>query len=64
MISGQFLKLIKKKKIEKKKKRNEKIIKKKMIWDIRTVFDQEEVIFGIIIILSMKVMVIKIETYH
>ena len=35
-----------------------------MIWDIRTVFDQEEVIFGIIIILSMKVMVIKLETYH
>ena len=57
----------KKKKIE-KKKRNEKIIKKKTEEnknrDIRTLFDQEEVIFGIIIILSMKVMVIKIETYH
>ena len=54
----------KEKEDRKKKKRNEKIIKKKIIRDIRTLFDQEEIIFGIIIILSMKVMVIKIETYH
>ena len=54
----------KEKEDRKKKKRNEKIINKKIIRDIRTLFDQEEVIFGIIIILSMKVMVIKIETYH
>ena len=54
----------KEKEDRKKKKRNEKIIKKKIIRDIGTLFDQEEIIFGIIIILSMKVMVIKIETYH
>ena len=54
----------KEKEDRKTKKRNEKIIKKKIIRDIGTLFDQEEIIFGIIIILSMKVMVIKIETYH
>ena len=66
MISGHFLKPKKEKKIE-KKKQNEKIIKDKIIRDIRAPFEQEGDYydpkrvsnFGIIVISSMKVMVIK-----
>ena len=60
----------KKKKIE-KRKQNKRVNKGRIIRDIRTLFEQEEdyyepkrVIFGIIIILNMKAMVIKIGTYH
>ena len=41
MIFGHFLKLKKKKKIE-KEKQNERIIKDRIIRDIRTLFEQQE----------------------
>ena len=45
-IFGNFLKQNKKtkerKELEKKKKQNERLIKEKMVRDIRTVFEQEE----------------------
>ena len=67
--------LFEKEKEEKKKERkkfNNILIKNRIIRYIRTLFEQHEVdyykpnrvrIYGIIIILSMKVMVISIETY-
>ena len=42
MIFGHFLKQKKKKKIEKKKEHNKRIIKDRIIRDIRTLFEQEE----------------------
>ena len=56
----------------KKKKHNKRIIKDKIIRNMKTIFEQEkdyykpgrEAIFGIIIILNVKVMLIKIETYN
>ena len=59
----------KKKKLEKKNDNN-RLIKDRIIRDIITLFGQEnikltkQVISGIITVLNMKVMVIKIETYH
>ena len=75
MVFGHFLKQEKKKKIE-KEKQNERIIKDRIIRDIRTLFKQEQQekyyepkrankYYELIIIMSnMKVMMIKIETYH
>ena len=56
---------------QKKKKHNERILKHRIIRDIRILYELEEeyyyesyVNFGIIITLNMRVMVIKIGTYH
>ena len=73
MICGYFLEPEKKMKIEKKKSKIKKIIKGKIIRDIRTLFEQEEEedyyelkrvsnIWNNIS--SMKVTMIKIEAYH
>ena len=54
-----------------KAEQNGRLIENKIIRDIRTLFEQEEdyykpkrVVFGTIIILNMKVMMIKPLTYH
>ena len=63
----------KKEKSQRKKEINNRLIKDKLIKDIMMFLNnqkkiiislKEKVIFGTIILLNMKVMVIKIETYH